>query len=336
MKLAIMYTIILFSIPTYANELKKILVVYSYLPSSWNTNGAMGIKEAFRKEGVELILKEYVYDNIRVRKKKTLDYEVKKIKRIISNESIDGIIFFDDESSEDLIDQLNLELPIVATGINNNLENLTWYNKNKKIGIVLERYPFEESINLLKQLAPKTETISIMTSENNSSKIILNQILAKFKQYNNKFKGVKLKTVLSSGDWNRWKKTLLNEQVDNHSLWILVPWDVYIDKKEIPMKEISAFFRKNSKLPSIGIVDINKLMGFLSALSVHSKDLGNQAASLLIGMLKKNTDLEYVQVINKNRLFINKHRAKQLKIKIPFDLLEMATIERKKIFNTVR
>lgn len=313
----------------------KIMVIFSYPGSSWNTNGQQGVKKVFTEKKHRVSITSYVYDNNKIRKNKRIDFEAKRIQKIVNKGKFDGVIIFDDEASEDLLKRVKFNAPVVITGINQDEKKLTWVDKSK-VGVILERYPFENSLKMLKRLDKNINEISIMTTNNESSNIILSQLLAKFRSYQNKYHGIKLVNVLNNKNWSSWKKFLTENQKENRALWVLVPWEVFNSSgKEVTIKEISAYFLKNNRLPTIGIVDINKLLGFLASLSVHSEDLGRQAAIQLMNLIN-HSQRPKVETINKVRFVINKNRAKQLDIKVPIELLELATIDRTKNFDTVR
>lgn len=327
--------ILLFSMSLMAqSEAKKeynILVIFSYVPSSWNTNGLIGVKNAFDASNLKLRAYDYVYDNIQVRNKNAQKDELAKIKNLIKTKKIDGIVIFDDEASDDLITELKeLNLPIAATGINKNRNEIKWLDKNSKISIIYERYPFEKSIKLLKKMDAGIKKIKILTTENESSNRITNQLLKKLANTKNTIAGITLSETHITKEWEDWKKVIINTKGDDEALFILVPWNVYKDGVEIDLREMGRFYQANSKVPSIGIVDINTQMGFLASFYVHSEDLGFQAGSSLITHLIADKSANNIEdTVKKTRFVLNKERMNALGLKIPLEVLDMATIKEK-------
>jgi ABC-type uncharacterized transport system substrate-binding protein len=314
----------------------KVYVVFSYLPGLWSEDALKGIKQGLLYNRIsEHLVKSYDYDYVRKRINK--DKEYSKIKKEIDAFKPDLIIVFDDEAAEDFIPRLNdLKIPIIATGINKELDGLQWYlpdgHKRRNFTGILERYPFEEPLKLLKTLNKKINKISILTTDNVSSNIISQQFKNKFASYGGSYSGIKLGDVLTSRDWNKWKEFIRSKKSQNEAFWILVPWDVYNQKgQEVNIDEMGDFYQKESKIPELGIVNASSLLGMLACFSVNSEDLGFEAVSVGIEsfqMKKSLRDFPF-QKVQSARVIINKKRADQLKIEIPSSFLDFAKIEKK-------
>jgi ABC-type uncharacterized transport system substrate-binding protein len=328
MKLVSIILFLFLSIPCSAVDAKNILVIFSYLPSSWNSNGMLGIKNAFSKSAIEVNLIEYVYDNINVRQESKQKAKIAELKRIIKEKNIHGVIIFDDEAADDLYTSISkLGLPISITGVNKEKSEINWIDNSLKSAIVYERYPFEKSLELLKRIDKNVEEITILTSANESSKRIVSQITNKFKQNKDQYAGIKLKKTIISSEWNDWKEIIKKSQSKKDSFWVLVPWDVNENGKEIDLRKMGQYFQENSKIPIIGIVDINVQMGFLASFSVHSEDLGYQAANNLIKLFNDGKAQLIEETVKKVRFVINRERMNTLGLKVPLEILDMATIQ---------
>jgi ABC-type uncharacterized transport system substrate-binding protein len=101
--------------------------------------------------------------------------------------------------------------------------------------------------------------------------------------------------------------------------------------KEVDLRVIGDFYRKNSKIPEIGIVNINDKLGFLASFSVGAEDLGVQAGELGIKIFQGKIVPKDHKFVSNNlvRFVINKKRADSLNIKIPNSFLDFAKIEKK-------
>lgn len=314
----------------------KIVILHSYAKGLWSTEGTVGVKKCFKKFSANLdiveILDDYATtDGIKNRDKMVRE-AIKKIKLI----SPKLIIIFDDEAADALVNKLNkLNIPIVITGINNNPEKIKWLlpdgNKDRNFTGIWEIYPFEQSLRILKKIIPTINEISILTSKNFTSRTVTSFIVDKFKKNNNYYSGVKLKNVHISDSWEEWKYIINKYKGINKAFWILVPWNVN-DKKgrEVDLRVMGTFYRKNSEIPSIGIVNINHQLGFLASFSVGAEDLGFQACEMAMKVIKnkvhpRDIKFERNKVI---RFYINKKRSDHLGVKIPENLLDFATIEK--------
>ena len=335
----LLFIFLFISSDAYSNVLGKpfkIYTIHSYLPGLWSTGATQGTIQAMRFHKIESFeLKTYDYDYVRKRKK--LEEEKNKILKEISIFKPDLILVFDDEAADDLITLLNkINIPVVATGINKEISDLKWYlpdgSKKRNFTAILERYPFEEPLKLLKKLDKRIDRISFLTTENVSSEIILNQLKKRFANYSNEYAGIKLGEVFASKDWDDWKEFIKSKKSRNEALWILVPWDVY-DKsgKEVSINEIGKFYQRESKIPELGIVNASNLLGMLACFSVNSEDLAFEAVSAGLEFYLKNKKLTNVpfEKVKSVRVVLNKKRADQLGVKIPNSLLDFAKIEKK-------
>ncbi len=310
----------------------NILVVHSYEQGSWTTEGTRGVSKVFQGNK-EYKVNEFIYDYIKYR---GTPHFLTKIKKTVSELTPKAIIVFDDEAADDLLPYLNsLGVPVVLTGINREPKDTKWYleenHKNRNFTGILERYPFEQSLKMLKKIKPSVKKITILSSNNETSKIVSSQVINNFKKYNNEFNGVRLNDVVLSSSWEVWQKTI-RESSKTDAFWILVPWNVN-DKsgKEVDIRIIGDFYREFSKVPEIGIVNISDKLGFVSSFSVNAEDLGIQAANITLNILQTKVHPRNLSFVENSmvRFVINKKRADQLGITIPSEFLDFAKIERK-------
>ena len=313
----------------------RVYLIHSYLPGLWSEQAYKGLTQGLKFHNISNYeIKQYDYNYVLQRKEKNI--HLAKIKDEIKKFSPNVIIVFDDEASEDFIPSLNaLSIPIVASGINKDIENQSWFMKdgdpNRNFTAILERYPFEGPLKLLKKIRPSINKISILTTKNDSSDIIASQLLAKFKEYGNQYSDIKLGEVIQSKDWEVWKKAIKSKKGNNEAFWILVPWDVYQNGKEVSIKDIGTFYQRESKIPELGIVNASQLLGMLLCFSVNSEDLAFEAISTAITANnegKKLRDIPFKKV-KSVRVVINKERADQLKYTIPNEMLDFAKLEKK-------
>ncbi len=314
----------------------KVYTIHSYLPGLWSQGATKGTKLALNYHGVKAYeLKTYDYDY--VRRRKYLISETKKIVEEIKKFNPDLILVFDDEAADDLIPTLNkLNIPIVASGINKEIDDLKWYlpngNKRRNFTAILERYPFEEPLRLLKKLDQRINKISFLTTQNVSSEIILNQLKEKFRSHSNEYSGIRLGEVYASKEWDKWKAIIRSKKDKNEAFWILVPWDVYDSSgNEVTISEIGTFYQQEAKIPELGIVNASSLLGMLACFSVNSEDLAFEAisAGLAYYLQKKKLSEIPFEKVKSVRVVLNKKRADQLNISIPNSFLDFAKIEKK-------
>lgn len=318
-----------------AAQTYKVYVIHSYLPGLWSKQAHQGIVNSLKFHGInDFQIKQYDYNYVLQRKNKLR--HVTSIQSEIALFQPNLILVFDDEAAEDFIPTLNrLNIPIVATGINQEINKLKWYlpegSPERNFTAILERYPFEAPLKLLKKIRPEIEKITILTTDNDSSNIITNQLVKKFEEYGGGYAGIKLAEVIQSRDWGVWKEAIKKKKHLNEAFWILVPWDVYEMGKEVPIKEIGRFYQSESSIPELGIVNASQLLGMLLCFSVNSEDLAFEAVSTAIKAERNKEKLgqKPFEKVRSVRVIINKKRSDQLKYKIPSELLDFAKIEKK-------
>jgi len=318
-------------------DVLKVAVIHSYEKGTWTNEGTEGVIKALTQSGQKFEIKEEIYDYTKF---KNTNDKNQKMKTVIDNLKLNKtalVILFDDEAADDLVPSLNqIKIPIVLTGINKDQSEIKWFMKEgdpkRFFTGILERYPFEQSLKMLKTIKPSVKKISILTSENETSRIVTGQIKDKFKYYKGAFSGIKLENTYFTSSWEKWKKVILNNNQDDRAFWILVPWNVNDDSgKEVDLRGMGDFYRENSKIPEIGIVNINDKLGFIASFSVGAEDLGFQAGQMALQIFKNKLIPRDTPFVSNSlvRFVINKKRADRLKITIPSAFLDFAKIEKK-------
>lgn len=328
---------------SHASEVQfRVYIIHSYLPGLWSDKAFSGLEKGLKFHKFDNYkIKQYDYNYVLQRKNKSK--HLNQIKSEIISFSPNLIVIFDDEAAEDFIPSLNqLKIPIVATGINSEIEQLKWFkpdgDKERNFTAILERYPFEAPLKMLKKIRPEINKINILTTDNDSSNIITSQILKKFSDNGNSYAGIKIDKTIKSKDWNDWKNAIRLHRKADEAFWILVPWDVYEDGKEVSIKRIGTFYQSESTIPELGIVNASQLLGFLLCFSVNSEDLAFEAISTAINAEKNKISLSNIPFteVKSARVVINKKRADELKLKIPIELLDFAKLEKKIPLNYLR
>ncbi len=328
---------------SYASDVQyRVYIIHSYLPGLWSEQAFSGLEKGLKFHKLSNYkIKQYDYNYVLQRKDKSK--HLNQIRSEINSFSPNLIVIFDDEAAEDFIPSLNLlKIPIVATGINSEIENLKWFksdgDKDRNFTAILERYPFEAPLKMLKKIRPEINKINILTTDNDSSNIITSQILNKFSKERNTYAGIRLNRTIKSKDWNEWKSAIRLHRKQDEAFWILVPWDVYENGKEVSIKRIGTFYQSESAIPELGIVNASQLLGFLLCFSVNSEDLAFEAISTAINAEKNKIPLRNIPFteVKSARVVINKKRADELKLKIPIELLDFAKLEKKIPLNYLR
>jgi ABC-type uncharacterized transport system substrate-binding protein len=312
---------------------KKILIFHSYPPGEWY-HGINGMfEQTLGQLGVQPDITPIVFHSEFWLRKSSQEQDVERARlvRIAKNLRPDLVLLCDDEATDFLAAPISkLGIPILFTGVNEDPARAPWFNQVPRSNMagVLEHYQIAESIQMLKKIRPSVKSMSILSSKNLSSEIITRQLVQQMRspQFEQKH-GVKLRSVHTLRYWEEWKKVVPEINRQDQALWILVPYDVRdLDNQEVPISQIGNWLTKHSDLPTLGIVSIHTKMGLFAAINIAPESLGRQAAEQAARYFKGEL-LEKIGFENARyfKMEINMTEAKRLKIKIPKDLLGIAS-----------
>lgn len=319
---------------------KRVFVIFSYPTGQWNNGIQEGLTNGLIERDIKHDIGSYVYhyEFFKGKSRGAVDKEIDVILGKLRVYKPDFIVVSDDEAAEKVVPRLYaLNIPVIFTGINKAVKDLSWLQKGNKITGILERYPIEKSLKLLSDLTRgKTKKISILTSKNDSSLIILEQ----FKKYFAENKpDIKLDRVYALSDWAEWKKSVLEMNKKTDALWMLVPWSVKDeDGDEVDLRIMGKWLAEHIKIPSISIVDISLHLGVMASISVTPQILGEEVAEIIDILINEKISIEKVPIKtpDKCEIIINKKQADALGIKIPIGILEYSKILKKADLKTNR
>jgi ABC-type uncharacterized transport system substrate-binding protein len=265
-------------------QINKIVVIHSYPEGGeWNKGLTKGIEDTLSNNKKKFDFTHILYD-YETLKFKTSDDQNKRINEIISQINTTAptyVVINDDEAIEKILPKLSSHKNIILNGINDVPIKTDWGKHNDistRCGII-EHYPVTQTLKMISQMAPNIKSMSIITSQGDSSKIVANV----FKNLDsNQLHNINLRKVSLESKWENWKKELLEMNKHDGVGWILVPYEVVDENgKAIPLHEMASWIRKHITIPLLGILSVHTKMGFLSAISVEPFGLGKQAAEII-------------------------------------------------------
>ncbi len=306
----------------------KIAIIHSYPVGEWYYGINNGLKSKLKEFNVDssLSLLSYDYESLKNKTNVERKKAVNEILASLTKEKLDFVVICDDEAALQMGSLVieKLKKKVIFVGINHT-PYTNWMSTIDKslFSVVHEKYPIDKSVDMLKKLMPNLKTISILSSAGYTSILVSKQA----RESHAKIKKLKLRRVLNSSSWEEWKQFLKEENnISHNSLWILVPYEVFNEKKEtVNIKEIGDWIRANTKLPTIGIISIHTKMGLLASIAVNPEGVGFQAAEQIFQILNGSSQEAIgAEATRYHNFEINLTEARRLNIEIPSQFLGIA------------
>lgn len=260
---------------------KDIVIIHSYPQGEWYHGINAGLEEELKKKGIKFNLQAIVFHAEFWKEKDAARRTIEKnrILEFVKSKSPDLVLMCDDEASDFIAGDLAQSgFPVIFTGINRKEKDIPWLRQfsRAKIAGTLELTKTEDSIRLIQKLRPTIKRISILTSANDTSDLVVKQISEDMKKLKTKLK-VELGSVHKLKYWSQWKKSLPEINAKSDAVWILVPYDVRnANNQELPIEHIGSYLKQNLRIPSLGIISISTKIGVLAAIPASPSALGRQ------------------------------------------------------------
>lgn len=319
-----------------ANEkpVKDIVIIHSYPQGEWYFGIHSGLEEQLKKAGIKYNLHPIVFHAEFWKEKDAARRTVEKnrILNFANSKNPDLVLLCDDEASGFIAEDLaKNNYPVIFTGINRQTKDIPWLNEfsASKIAGTLELYKTEDSIRLLRTLRPGVKKISILTSANDTSELVVKQISDDMRKLKPKLK-VELRSVNKLRYWSQWKAIIPEINTMDDAVWVLVPYDVRnANNQEVSIEHIGNYLRNNLKVPSLGIISISTKIGVLAAIPACPNSLGKQMGEQSVEFFKGKS-LRSIGVVPAKyfKEEINYAQARRLGIIIPKTVAAKAAMVR--------
>lgn len=303
-----------------AKNSKKALLIFSYDSEySWVQEEARGAEDILGNKGIAI--EKFYMDTKRHTSRdwgeKAADNAVKKIEEF----KPDIVIVFDDNAC-DLVAKkyIGQKLPFVFCGMNGEPEDYGFPAEN--ITGVLERELYAESIELLKKLVPKVKKVAMLFDESNTSKKAISQL-------RNTDLHVEVSEIFSTNDFNEWKAKVRELQTSVDALGVIA-YHTLKDKDSktsLPMEAVLNWTLENSKIPDFSINDFTVRDGVLCGVVQSGYQQGKAAAEIALRILNGESPADIPVIAPREGItLVNKRRADDLKIQIPQEVSQSATL----------
>jgi ABC-type uncharacterized transport system substrate-binding protein len=264
-------------------NLNEIVVIHSYPPGEWQKGISKGIESSLNSTSRKFKFRHILYDYETLKFKKNQEQEkrVSEIIKQILDISPSYVVINDDEAIEKILPKLRSFRNVILNGINDIPQNTIWGKANdlsQRCGVI-EHYPVTQSLRMISQMSPKIQSMSVISSQGESSKIVA-KIFRNLDA--NQLHGIKLRKISLENHWENWKRELFDLNKHDGVGWILVPYEVVDENgRKMPLNEMASWIRKNVSVPLLGILSVHTKMGFLSAISVEPYGLGKQTSEII-------------------------------------------------------
>jgi ABC-type uncharacterized transport system substrate-binding protein len=299
---------------------KKVLCVFSYHPEySWVAEETRGVEEVF--EGEAISVEKFYMDTKRRTDPEWKEKVASDAMKRIEESKPDLVMVFDDNACEFVArPYAGKDLPFVFCGMNREPEQYGFPAPN--ITGVVEREFFEQSVALLKQLAPHVKRIGILSDDSPTSQGPASRIREGTLP-------VEVSEVYATNDFGAWKSKVKEFQTSVDAIGLFG----YHTLKEgrggqhVPSVDVLKWTLKSSHLPEFAILDFTVRDGALCGIAQSGYNQGKTAAGLAIKILSGVSPSDIpIETPRKGLPILNQARAEKLHITIPRQVTEEAEI----------
>ena len=303
-----------------AKNSKKVLLIFSYHSEyAWVQEEERGAEDILGNKGIAI--EKFYMDTKRNTSRewgeKAADNAVKKIEAF----KPDVVMVFDDNACDLVAKQyIGAKLPFVFCGMNGEPEDYGFPAEN--ITGVLEREFYDESIELLKKLAPNVKKVAMLFDESNTSKKAISQL-------KNTDLHIEMSEIFSTNDFHEWKAKVQALQTRVDALGVIA-YHTLKDKDaktSLPMEAVLNWTLENSTLPDFSINDFTVRDGVLCGVVQSGYTQGKVAAEITLRVLNGESPADIPVIAPREGItLVNKRRADDLKIPIPDELSQSADL----------
>ena len=319
--------LLLFSNSQAKNKDKKIVAVHSYSADfPWTRMIVDSYEERLKKGKILFTIQHYYLD---VKKKPVaLDTPhpmLKQIEEDLAKNPPDLVFITDDFALNQLSPFLvSKKIPFTFAGINGDIPRSVVESKFKSYSGVFERYYIADSLHLLqKLLGRKKLKVQLLLEASETSDFVLKYAKEELKKVSEIST-----TTLVTNEFKKWQSLTTIKPKEFDAFFILQPFSLRDESNNyVPTINVVSWFAEHSKLPVLYTSGWQVKCGGTIAIAHRPKMQGVYAAEktmeAFMGIYRKSL------IPPQGDIEINYASTEKLGIKIPFDLLSIATIERK-------
>ena len=309
------------------NKDKKIISVHSYSADfPWTRMIVDSYEGRLKKGKIPYTIQHYYLD---VKKKPvaldTPHLMLKQIEEDLSKNLPDLVFITDDFALNQLSTFLvNKKIPFTFAGINGDIPQAVITSKFKSYSGVFERYYIADSLHLLqKLLGRKKLKVQLLLEASETSDFVLKYAKEELKKVSEIST-----TTLVTNEFKKWQALTAVKPKEFDAFFILQPFSLRDESNNyVPTIDVVSWFAKNSTLPVLYTGGWQVKCGGTLSIAIRPRMQGFYAAEKSIEVLKGIFSEPLIPP--QGDIEINYQSTEKLRIKIPFDLLTSATIDRK-------
>jgi hypothetical protein len=305
----------------------KIVAIHSYADDfPWTHIISNSYLEELKRQNLRFDVRSFYFD---VKKHPYSLKEphplLKEIDQDLKTLSADLIFITDDFALQQMAPMLiKNQIPFVFAGINGDVPASIANSSFKKYSGVFERYYISNSVHLLQRLLGKNKLkILILLEDSETSTFVAEYSKLELKKLPN----IEY-DFLTTNDFSQWQERVLSATPKYDAYFPIQPYSLKTkDGTYVPPAEIVKWFYDNANKPTIYTAGWHIKCGGTLAIAHRPQAQGAEAAKISL-MIIKTKAFRHPYVPPQGDIAINFASTKKLQIRIPFDLLTTATIEK--------
>ncbi len=303
---------------------KKVLVIHSYHPEyEWVSTISRGIKIVFEK--AHNVQVETIYMDTKRNTSPAWKIESgKRAREVISQWDPDVVITADDNAQE-YVGKFyvgKVRPQIVFCGVNNMPEKYGYPTAN--VSGILERPHFEDTFRLLKQVAPGTNKLAVISDNSITSQGAVEYIKREAKRLD-----VEVVSYCQPQTFDQWQSAIRTFQQSSDAIMVYMYHTITQTGQTESMapKMVMQWTVANSARPIVGFFNFTIDDGALLGMVESGLEYGREAAVIALGLLEGKSIQQFpVKKAKKGLVMINKHTADRLGISIPTAVMDHVDI----------
>lgn len=274
-------SLFLFAVVSLSAAASSVVVVHSYPPNDWTNGISSGIAQSLK--GTEITPYHFHSSYWEERPESELAAEKARILAVIHKKKPKAVLLCDDEASDLLIgDLLKSEMPIFVTGVNRIYSGLSWKAAAQagRVSGVLEAYPVEKAVQVMKTAFPKSRSFSIVTSDTPTSDRTIEAIKSRQAEAFWRKNQLNLRRTYKLSAWEGWKQAVQEINEKDDFVWFLIPYGVHDgNNQDVTPSRMIKWLNENLKVPSIGPRTLSD--GLLLTVGISPLNLGRETGEAI-------------------------------------------------------
>ncbi len=331
-KLFTSFLLVLFPGILFASQPTNIIaLINSYSPGYWWSDAQeIGIFKAFQESGLEKAgwkIQKFYLDEKNKFTPEEINASVKDVQQSLDIMQISAALLADDLAAKSFLQYFKKrKIPIGFSGIQGELKEYGYRVGDNGVTGSMERYNFPSVIRLLKKIKPSIDSILFICDENISGRAHTRSFVDQTRSHEDQLQSIGVRKFLTyaSNSYEDLINTLV--RVDAKKTGVIVAsYFSYKDQsgRIVPFSVIDDWINKNARFVDAGLSIYQGKHGRIISIGTSPEEMGYYVSSKLLNGIKAGKDVGGFGIRQFNPLFltINRQRARQLGLTIPYEVL---------------